>query len=71
MTSWLRMTMMVVTVAVLISLVPSEGNPLPPSCSGPQPSSQPRCDYSTTKDSCGNTVCLKGPGEMCGGKYSR
>ena len=71
MTSWLRMTMMVVSLVTLVSLDLSQGNPLPPSCSGPQPPSQPRCEYSTTKDSCGNTVCLKGPGDMCGGKYSR
>ena len=71
MTSWVRMMMAMVVVVSLVSLDQTGGNPLPPSCSGPQPSSQPRCDYSTTKDSCGNTVCLKGPGEMCGGKYSR
>ena len=70
MTSWARLMMMMAAM-VLVSLDLAGGTPLPPSCSGPQPSNQPRCDYSTTKDSCGNTVCLKGPGEMCGGKYSR
>ena len=63
-----------VVVVLVVSQVWEVGaNPLPPSCSGVQPSasSQPACAYSTTKDACGNTVCLKGPGEMCGGKFSR
>ena len=30
-----------------------------------------QCIYGTTRDSCGNEQCLKGPNEMCGGKYGR
>lgn len=52
----------------------SPGNPLPPSCgqhgSGSQPGAQD-CPYGKSRDTCGNIVCLKGPGEMCGGKFGR
>ena len=29
------------------------------------------CTYGTTRNSCGRTVCQKGPGEMCGGRFGR
>ena len=52
----------------------SPGNPLPPSCgqhgSGSQAGAQD-CPYGRSRDTCGNMVCLKGPGEMCGGKFGR
>ena len=51
------------------------GNPLPPSCSQHSASgaavAEADCGYGATRDSCGNTVCLKGPAEMCGGKFGR
>ena len=51
------------------------GNPLPPACSQHHPShhgGEPlECHYGKTRDTCGNMVCMKGPGEMCGGKYGR
>jgi len=51
-----------------------EGNPLLPSCGQHGPSPQTGsldCPYGKSRDTCGNLVCLKGPGEMCGGKFGR
>ena len=56
----------------LLSIVHS--NPLPSGCkhsSQYHHISEESCTYGTTKDSCGNDQCLKGPGEMCGGKFGR
>ena len=51
------------------------GNPLPPACSqhlaSPPGGESLNCHYGQTRDTCGNVVCMKGPGEMCGGKYGR
>ena len=47
-------------------------NPLPSGCKhAASPSLELDCTYGTTKDSCGNDQCMKGPGEMCGGKFGR
>ena len=48
------------------------GTPLPPACQDGRRDVLPEnCYYGTTIDKCGKRVCLKGPGEMCGGKYGR
>ena len=47
-------------------------SPLPPSCKQEPPQQATHnCTYGRTVDSCGSPACLKGPGEMCGGKYGR
>ena len=47
-------------------------SPLPPSCKQePAQQATNNCTYGRTVDSCGSPACLKGPGEMCGGKYGR
>ena len=47
-------------------------NPLPSGCKhAASPGLELDCTYGTTKDSCGNDQCMKGPGEMCGGKFGR
>ena len=53
-----------------------DGNPLPSPVSGCRPSlrsvdTAANCVYGVTRDACNNVVCLKGPSEMCGGKYGR
>ena len=61
-----------VTMIGLLGIVIS--NPLPSGCkhsSQSQHISEESCTYGTTKDSCGNDQCMKGPGEMCGGKFGR
>lgn len=30
-----------------------------------------RCKYGWDEDPCGNKICTKGPGEVCGGKHQR
>jgi len=30
-----------------------------------------KCRYGWERDACGNTLCTKGPGALCGGKYGR
>merc|ERR1712012_1117558 len=45
---------------------------LPPNCDPNQPEVDAgSCTYGTTRNSCGRTVCQKGPGEMCGGRFGR
>ena len=71
-------TVTAAAVAVLLAVVwlPSGGqsSPLPPACSDGRldvPRAATNCMYGWTVDKCGKRVCLKGPGEMCGGKYGR
>ena len=59
-------------LVLMVILQSTSCSPLPQACS--QQSQGPTlqdCAYDTTKDQCGNEVCLRGPGEMCGGKYGR
>merc|ERR1712126_240968 len=60
-------------MGTMLSIV--TGNPLPPACSqhlsSPPGGESLNCHYGQTRDTCGNVVCMKGPGEMCGGKYGR
>eukprot|EP00092_Neocalanus_flemingeri_P000787 GFUD01000838.1.p1 GENE.GFUD01000838.1~~GFUD01000838.1.p1 ORF type:complete len:105 (+),score=22.27 GFUD01000838.1:258-572(+) len=66
----MRMMMVVLTVSLLAGL--GAGSPLPPACGQHRSNVTTReCTYGTTMDNCGQTVCLKGPGEMCGGKFGR
>ncbi len=63
-------------LAVLWLADGGEGSPLPPACAdGGRADAGGRsaasCLYGWTVDKCGKRVCLKGPGEMCGGKYGR
>ena len=62
---------MTVVAVMLVSLDLSGVEGLPRFCSGQEPSSESVCEYGVTEDSCGNTVCLMGPGHRCGGRYSR
>jgi len=64
---------MTALAALLLLLLPAVlSSALPPNCDAWQPEANPAdCDYDTTRDSCGRTVCQKGPGEMCGGRFGR
>merc|ERR1712184_80564 len=58
---------------IITALVPNVlSSALPPNCDPNQPEVDPgSCTYGTTRNSCGRTVCQKGPGEMCGGRFGR
>ena len=66
------MTLTAVLFVPLLILHSINCSPLPQSCihQTPGPAVE-ECAYDRTKDHCGNEVCLRGPGEMCGGKYGR
>ena len=68
----ITMTLFASLFVPLLILHTINSSPLPQSClhqtAGP---AVEECAYDTTKDHCGNEVCLRGPGEMCGGKYGR
>eukprot|EP00090_Calanus_glacialis_P023354 TRINITY_DN36034_c0_g1_i1.p2 TRINITY_DN36034_c0_g1~~TRINITY_DN36034_c0_g1_i1.p2 ORF type:complete len:106 (-),score=26.78 TRINITY_DN36034_c0_g1_i1:225-542(-) len=67
----MRMMMVVLTVVMVLAGL-GAGSPLPPACGQHQPEVSPSdCTYGITTNNCGHTVCLKGPGEMCGGKFGR
>jgi len=68
------MKMMTIMGILASSMILVQSNPLPPTCSQIPVNSNPEeldCYYGITSDMCGNKACLKGPGEMCGGKYGR
>jgi len=59
-------------MVLLLLLVGVGGVPLPPACrDGRVDVSPASCSYGDTMDKCGKRVCLKGPGEICGGVYGR
>ncbi|XP_023340265.1 neuroparsin-A [Eurytemora carolleeae] len=66
---------MMMMVLVLVSLLEFQSTlsspaPLPTLCDR-EVEETGDCHYGTTYDRCGNRVCMKGPGEVCGGKYGR
>ena len=68
----LKMSVLMVMMMMLVLAGLCSGSPLPPNCTQDQPDASPLdCTYGTTMDNCGKRVCLKGPGEMCGGKFGR
>jgi len=58
-----------IVLMFLISTIDSLA--LPPNCDSQPVAETDSCIYGTTQDLCGRTVCLKGPGEMCGGRFGR
>ena len=55
---------------VMVIVEMCTGSPLFPTCTQPYfDVGDAECKYGITKNNCGQTVCLKGPGEMCGGKF--
>jgi len=64
--------MKMVVLLLLLSSCWVQSTPLPPACDdGRQDVFPESCSYGWTLDKCGHLVCLKGPGEMCGGKFGR
>jgi len=64
------------TLAVLLMDIHHlvQSTPLPSGCNHKTSSqiiNEDKCTYGTTKDSCGNVQCMKGPSETCGGKFGR
>ena len=60
-----------VVFVLLVTLQSLACSPLPAACSVPAGPGPEECSYETIKDQCGNEVCPRGPGDMCGGKYGR
>lgn len=67
----MMMAALLLVVAALFERM-VEGVPLPPACQdGRTDVVAATCNYGSTIDKCGKRVCLKGPGEICGGVYGR
>jgi len=66
------LVMVVFSLAVAVSTVAASPAPIPNICDiQAEEPSDGDCYYGQTFDRCGNKVCMKGPGEMCGGKFGR
>ena len=53
----------------LSALLLTEARPRPRHCApDPAPAPAPACRLGQETDECGNTQCLKGPGQICGGR---
>jgi len=68
-----RMTTMTMGLGIVLMFLIStiDSLALPPNCDSQPVAETDSCIYGTTQDLCGRTVCLKGPGEMCGGRFGR
>ena len=66
-TTEMRLQFLVPLLLTLTALLLTEARPRPRHCA-PDPAPAPACRLGQETDECGNTQCLKGPGQICGGR---